>query len=115
MQVSIETEKLISMMFDVTLLQGYGATEVCGASHSRDLDDLTFGHTGPPISGFRVKLVEWADGGYSPHDKPNPRGEIVVNSDSVVSGYYMLEEETNEAFRYENGVKWYYTGDIGEV
>ncbi len=26
-----------------------------------------------------------------------------------------MEKETAEAFRYENGQKWYYTGDIGEV
>ena len=106
---------MISLIFDCDILQGYGGTEVCGATNARLMHDLSFGHTGPPISGFRIRLVDWADGGYSIHDKPCPRGEIVVNGDSVVSGYYMLEKETNEAFRYENGEKWYYTGDIGEV
>ena len=106
---------MISLIFDCDILQGYGGTEVCGATNARLRNDLTFGHTGPPISGFRVRLVDWTDGGYSVHDKPNPRGEIVVNGDSVVSGYYMLEKQTNEAFRYENEEKWYYTGDIGEV
>ena len=115
LQVSVETERLISLIFNVTLIQGYGGTEVCGASHARHLRDLTFGHTGPPMSGFRVRLVEWSDGGYSPFDKPNARGEIVMNGDSIVSGYYMMEKETNEAFKYENGEKWYYSGDIGEV
>jgi long-chain acyl-CoA synthetase len=88
---------------------------VCGASHARDAYDLTFGNTGPPVSGFRVRLVDWADGGYSVRDRPNPRGEIVMNGGSIVSGYFMMETETNDAFRYENGEKWYYSGDIGEV
>ncbi|XP_054164706.1 long-chain-fatty-acid--CoA ligase 4-like [Oppia nitens] len=113
--VSYETERLMSLIFDLTLIQGYGGTEVCGASHARGMLDLTLGHTGPPMSGFRVRLVDWTDGGYSVRDKPNPRGEIVINGDSVVSGYYMMDKETNEAFCYENGEKWYYTGDIGEV
>ncbi|CAG2101696.1 unnamed protein product [Medioppia subpectinata] len=113
--VSYETERLISLIFDVWLMQGYGGTEVCGASHCRGIKDLTFGHTGPPASGFKVRVVDWLDGGYSVRDKPNPRGEIVTNGDSVVSGYYLMDAETSDAFRYENGEKWYYTGDIGEI
>jgi len=113
--VSIETERLISLIFNVTLIQGYGGTEVCGASHAREIYDLSLGHTGPPLSGFKAKLVDWVEGGYSPRDKPFPRGEIVVNGSSVVTGYYLMERETNDAFRYENGEKWYYTGDIAQV
>jgi long-chain acyl-CoA synthetase len=113
--MSSETEKIITLVFDVILLQGFGGTEVCGASHVTDFYDLKFGRTGAPIYGVSVRLVDWTDGGYLATDKPNPRGEIVVNGDLVTSGYYAMEKETAEAFRYENGQKWYYTGDIGEV
>ena len=55
-------------------------------------------------------------GGYHRTDKPNPRGEILIGGDSVVIGYYKLPEQTQEAFKVdEQGIRWFYTGDIGEL
>lgn len=48
-------------------------------------------------------------------DKPYPRGEIVVGGGSVAAGYYKNDDLTAESFKYEDGVRWFYTGDIGEI
>lgn len=48
-------------------------------------------------------------------DKPYPRGEIVVGGGCVASGYYKNDDLTTESFKYEDGVRWFYTGDIGEI
>ena len=55
-------------------------------------------------------------GGYHRSDKPNPRGEILIGGDSVVIGYYKLPDQTHEAFKIDQeGIQWFYTGDIGEL
>ncbi|KAL3205237.1 hypothetical protein MRX96_011137 [Rhipicephalus microplus] len=47
--------------------------------------------------------------------RQTPRGEIVVGGPCVTKGYYKNEELTKESFREEGGVRWFYTGDIGEI
>jgi long-chain acyl-CoA synthetase len=60
--------------------------------------------------------VDWAEGGYHATDRPNPRGEIVIGGDSIAMGYFKKEEETKEVFKTsEDGTRWFYSGDIGEV
>lgn len=48
-------------------------------------------------------------------DQPHPRGEIVVGGGCVAAGYYKNDALTSEAFREEDGERWFCTGDIGEV
>ena len=80
------------------------------------LDDFTYGRIGIPLEGVNIKLIDWKEGGYLTSDKPNPRGELVVGSDIVALGYYKLPELTDEAFYTDkDGVRWFLTGDIGEV
>ncbi|GAM21371.1 hypothetical protein SAMD00019534_045460 [Acytostelium subglobosum LB1] len=58
---------------------------------------------------FRLEPVP--EFGYSPEDKPNPRGELVVKSATMSSGYYRNDQLTNDS-RTEDG--WFKTGDIVE-
>ena len=61
-----------------------------------------------------MKLEAWPEGNYSPHDKPNPRGEIIIGGNTVGHGYYKMPEKTKEDFSTDaNGVRWFRTGDIG--
>ena len=39
------------------------------------------------------------------------RGEIAIKGGNVTSGYYMMEDKTEEVFDSEG---WFYTGDIGQ-
>lgn len=54
-------------------------------------------------------------GNYYATDKPYPRGEIVIGGDCVTLGYFKNEALTKECFTEEDGVRWFYTGDIGEL
>lgn len=48
-------------------------------------------------------------------DQPYPRGEIIIGGNCVAAGYYKNELLTSESFREEDGIRWFYTGDIGEI
>ena len=93
----------------------YGCTETCAGVYSMLADDLTIGNCGTPFEGVYAKLIDWPEGGYTTKDQPNPRGELVVGGDTVANGYFKMPEETDEAFKDENGTRWFFTGDIGEV
>lgn len=84
---------------------GYGLTEtapmVAGAVPAMP---RKVGSTGLPMVGLQVRL-----------DDINPethQGEIVINSPSMMRGYYKNEEATADAFT-EDG--WFRTGDLGYI
>ncbi|KAI1305187.1 Long-chain-fatty-acid--CoA ligase 3 [Halotydeus destructor] len=95
-------------------MQGYATTETTAVATLMDPYDINYGRTGSPLFGAQVRLIDWDEGGYHPTDKPRPRGEIVVGGDAVTAGYFKLDSQTEEVYRNENGVRWFYTGDIGE-
>ena len=113
--LSPDTMEFIRCCLDVTVIQGYGLTETAAGSSLMDLSDMSVGRVGPPLFGCKIKLVDWAEGNYFVTDKPYPRGEIVVGGGSVAAGYYKNDDLTTESFKYEDGVRWFYTGDIGEI
>lgn len=46
----------------------------------------------------------------------NFAGEIVVGGGNVATGYYKMPEKTQEDFfKDESGLRWFKTGDIGEI
>ena len=76
---------------------------------------LIFSSSNRPSSAL-LKLEEWKEGNYSPHDKPRPRGEIIIGGNTVGHGYYKMPEKTKEDFSTDsNGTRWFRTGDIGEM
>ncbi|KAI1278034.1 Long-chain-fatty-acid--CoA ligase 4 [Halotydeus destructor] len=80
-----------------------------------DLGDKSVGRAGPPIHGTKIRLSDWKEGNYHVTDKPYPRGEIVIGGSCVTEGYFKNDQLTSEAYRDEEGTRWFYTGDIGEV
>lgn len=111
-----DTQAVIKSALDLLLLQGYGATETTGAAICMDFDDLSYGCVGAPLNDVKLRLKDWPEGGYHAKDKPNPRGEILIGGDSIVQGYFKLPRQTDESFftdRY--GIRWFETGDIGEL
>lgn len=63
---------------------------------------------------MKLRLEDWPEGGYSASDQPNPRGEIVVG-EALSVGYFKNPEETEKAYLVEDGIRWWRTGDIGEL
>ena len=79
------------------------------------IEDQTVGYVGPPLEGIQIKLIDWEEGNCKTTDKPNPRGEVLIGGENVAKGYFNNEELTKESFKEEEGVKWFNTGDIGEI
>lgn len=85
----------------IIILQGYGLTETSPVVSFNRPTDNRIGTIGPTIPGVKVKIAE--------------DGEILVQGDNVMQGYYGLAEETERALqRYEDGL-WFHTGDIGTM
>jgi long-chain acyl-CoA synthetase len=77
------------------VIQGYGLTETAPVVAFNNPFDIKEGTVGKPVAGVEVKIA--------------PDGEIVVQGESVTSGYYQAPLKTASAF--EDG--WFHTGDIG--
>lgn len=67
------------------------------------------------MDGVKVRLEDWPEGGYSVHDKPNARGEVIIGTKAISFGYFENPDETEKAFFEENGIRWWRSGDIGAV
>ena len=111
-----ETHEFFQACLDVQVLQGYGLTECAAAGTLMDLDELSTSRVGAPLYGTQVRLIDWVEGNYRVMDKPYPRGEIVVGGPMVTKGYFKNDRLTQESYHEDsNGVRWFHTGDIGEM
>ncbi|KAL5971795.1 Long-chain-fatty-acid--CoA ligase 4 [Taenia solium] len=111
-----EESHLFTNVCFAPIMQGYGLTETCAAATLMECGDLRGHHVGAPIPSVQIRLRAWKEGGYSPYDKPFPRGEILIAGGSVTRGYYKNSEATADAFFTDkNGLRWFCTGDIGMI
>lgn len=109
--LSRETQEYLRHVTNFTVLQGYGLTETSAAASFCDITDRRYNVVGPPYPIVRIKLESWSD--YSVHDKPYPRGEIIVGGQPVAAGYYKNDEHNKEAFYTKDGIRYFRTGDVG--
>ncbi|XVE95477.1 hypothetical protein REPUB_Repub02eG0100800 [Reevesia pubescens] len=113
--LSADTQRFINICLGAPIGQGYGLTETCAGATFSEVDDTSVGRVGSPLPCSFIKLIDWPEGGYLTSDSPMPRGEIVVGGPSVTLGYFKNEEKTKEVYKVdESGVRWFYTGDIGQ-
>lgn len=113
--LSGDSQRFTNICMGAIIGQGYGLTETCAGAAFTEWDDPSVGRVGPPLPCSCIKLVSWEEGGYTVADKPMPRGEVVVGGVSVTAGYFNHQEKTNEVYKVdERGIRWFYTGDIGQ-
>ncbi|XP_042520574.1 long chain acyl-CoA synthetase 8 [Macadamia integrifolia] len=113
--LSGDTQRFINICVGAPIGQAYGLTETCAGATFSEWDDDNVGRVGPPVPCAYIKLVSWEEGGYRISDKPMPRGEVLIGGCSVTSGYFKNEAKTAEVYKVdENGLRWFYTGDIGQ-
>jgi len=96
--------------FQLTIYQGYGATETCGgivmSPTDRESPQSSMGLTVPS------KSVMIAEPGGTGIVKTGDPGELLVSSDRMVRAYLNKPEETAGSFVRIDGRLWYRTADI---
>lgn len=98
--ISAELAAWVERLLDAHLMNAFGATE----SGSVIIDGKV---QRPPVTDY--KLIDVPELGYFSTDKPHPRGELLVKSRTLFSGYYKRDALTAEVFD-EDG--FYCTGDV---
>lgn len=112
--LSKEVHEFAQVIFCPTI-QAYGLTETCGAATTQlpnQTDNEVVGSLAPC---GELRLVDWAEAGYRNTDKPNPRGEIYLGGEHITMGYYNMPDKTAEDYKVINGIRYFATGDIGEM
>jgi fatty acid CoA ligase FadD9 len=95
-----EMKVFLDSVLDVHIGDGYGLTEVGAVTK----DGVV---TRPPVVDY--KLIDVPELGYFLTDKPYPRGELLVQTETATPGYYKRPEVTAAAFDDDG---YYRTGDV---
>jgi fatty acid CoA ligase FadD9 len=98
--ISTEMKTFVESLLDIHLIDGYGSTEA-GAVFV----DGQVSH--PNVIDY--KLVDVPDLGYFRTDRPHPRGELLVKTETMFPGYYKRPEITADVFDVDG---YYRTGDV---
>ncbi|ELP94969.1 long-chain-fatty-acid--CoA ligase, putative [Entamoeba invadens IP1] len=93
------------------VMQGFGMTELCGASSCMPPKDCTTSTIGLLFQDYEVKLRDVPELNYLTSSHP-PRGELLIRGPPVSKGYFKRPEETKQGFT-EDG--WVCTGDIALI
>ncbi|MDY0096176.1 MAG: long-chain-fatty-acid--CoA ligase [Candidatus Vecturithrix sp.] len=106
--LSAEVLQAFQQKFKIPLLEGYGLSETSGGICVNPLNGIQKPLSiGLPIKGVKVKIIDEDD----LEPGPNAVGELYVQSDSVMVGYYNQPKETKEVL--QNG--WLRTGDMARI
>ncbi len=95
--------------------QAYGLTETLASGTTQLINQYVTGTVGSVVPCCELRLVNWNEGEYRITDKPYPRGEIYIGGDNIIKGYYNMPEKTKEDFHVIDGIRFFATGDIGEM
>ncbi|WP_226482548.1 long-chain-fatty-acid--CoA ligase [Natrinema amylolyticum] len=110
-------------LWGVQLNEGYGLTETSPVTHANTNENRRKGSIGQPLEGVEAKIVD-DEFDEVPRVEEGPideeeadlhdiTGELVIHGPNVMTEYYGLPEANEEAFTYEDGKRWFHTGDIG--
>lgn len=107
-----ESEEFLKCALGLDVLQGYGLTETTAGTSLTMKFDKGNGSVGPPLPLCEVRLRDLPELGYSIHDKPHPRGELLIRGPNIFRGYYKNDEETRKSIS-EDG--WFSSGDVARI
>ena len=124
-----EIQKWAQTALNMPVRQGYGLTETCAASVIGKADCNKTSVIGPPTISSCIKLEDWPEGNYyfADKDKPEigmPRGEVHIGGPMISMGYLVdaenpdadvVEKNKSEYYSDAKGMRWFRSGDIGQV
>ncbi|KAL1883068.1 hypothetical protein VTK73DRAFT_9994 [Phialemonium thermophilum] len=93
-------------------VQGWGMTETYAVGTMQPLGDFSAGNIGNTFPCIELCVESVPEYEYTVHDKPYPRGELLVRGPVVFTGYYKNPEETTKSLESDG---WFHTGDIVEI
>ena len=104
-----ELEQACANRLDCQIYQGYGLTEVAGASHVNTIPVPTdkAGAVGRVVPNTYSKIIDTESG---KELGVNQKGEVLIKGPHVMKGYLNKKEATNHCIDEEG---WFHTGDIG--
>lgn len=106
----------IKLLFSCPLVEGYGMTELCGASTVTIVSDTENLNVGNCIRVLKFKLVDKPELNYHSKTKLGgkeaPTGEICFKGMSQFDGYLLMPDKTAETLDEEG---WLHTGDVGMI
>ncbi|KAJ1846211.1 medium-chain fatty acid-CoA ligase faa2, partial [Coemansia sp. RSA 2703] len=109
--VKPEIQNFFRAALSCNVVQVYGQTENMGIAVMQKINDISTGNIGVPSPGFDIRLRSIPDMGYDATDDKCPRGEVMIRSKGIFSGYYKEPEKTAKAMDGE----WLATGDIAQL
>jgi fatty acid CoA ligase FadD9 len=98
--ISADMKAFVESLLNIHLTDGYGSTEAGAVFVDGQVQR-------PPVIDY--KLVDVPELGYFSTDRPHPRGELLVKSETMFPGYYKRPEITADVFDADG---YYRTGDI---
>ena len=104
-----ELEQACADRLDCQIYQGYGLTEVAGASHVNTIPVPSdkVGAVGQVVPNTYSKIIDTESG---KELGINEQGEVLIKGPHVMKGYLNNEEATKHCI---DGDGWFHTGDIG--
>jgi len=89
----------------IPMFQGYGLSEATPVISSNSPDNHLLGSSGKLVHPLDLKIID----NQGNELQPNEIGEIIVNGENVMAGYWKNTDSTHEVL--QNG--WLHTGDMG--
>ncbi|MBI2753044.1 MAG: long-chain fatty acid--CoA ligase [Betaproteobacteria bacterium] len=91
------------------IIEGYGLSETCAASHVNPLDRPKPGSFGCPVPNMLAAVLDPETSAFVPQ---GGTGELALSGPNVMLGYWGKPEESARVFFDAGGVRWMRTGDI---
>ena len=108
--IAPEVLDFLKVCFCADIVEGYGLTETSGGSCVMIEGDPNTGIVGGPVQNVKIRLRDIPEMSYLHSDNP-PRGEICFWGSSIMPGYFLNKEKTEESLK--DG--WLYSGDVGVI
>lgn len=100
----------IKQRFGLTLIESYGMTETCSASHVNPPQAPRRQCAGIPWIDSDARVIDPVSG---EELGPGQQGEIVLHTQTLFDGYWNMPQATTEAFIEIDGKRFLRSGDIG--